>query len=75
MLHRQQYLPTSIRYLVHSLDAAMAACENLLKPTASTPHDVLRFELTAITHVLQAREQMRELRFADSTVQSQIVTA
>jgi hypothetical protein len=73
MLHRQQYLPPAIRYLVHNLDAALIACEELLKPAASDPHNLLRLELTAITHVLQTREHMRELQFADNPISSQIV--
>jgi hypothetical protein len=73
MLHRQQYLPPSIRYLVHNLDVALVACGDLLKAALADPHNLLRSELTVITHVLQAREHLRELQFADSAVSSQIV--
>ena len=72
MLHRQQYVPASIRSLIGSLDAALNACEDLLRISESDVHNLLRFELTAITHVLQAREHMKELKGADSAVTSQI---
>ena len=74
MLHRQQYAPLSVRSLANHLHAASAACEDLLKlqGPAADPHNLLRLELTAIAHVLQAREDMKELQFADSAVASQI---
>jgi hypothetical protein len=72
MLHRQKYLSSAVRSLMHSLDAACAACESLAKLSASDAHNLLRFELTAITHVLQAREQMKELTPADGAVTNQI---
>lgn len=72
MLHRQQYIPASIRSLIRNLDAALTACDQLLEVPNSDPHNLLRFELSAIAHVLQARENMRELQGADSTVTSQI---
>ena len=72
MLHRQQYVPSAVRSLLHSLDAACVACENVAKVSAADAHNLLRFELTAITHVLQARAQMRELGSADGAVTNQI---
>src|SRR5262245_2540446 len=72
MLLRQQYVTRSVRSLMRSLDEVCAACTNLAKPSAANPHDLLRFELTAITHVLQARAQMRELRSADGAVANQV---
>jgi hypothetical protein len=73
MLHRQ-YTPPPVRSLLNHLDAALAACDDLLaaQGSAADPHDLLRLELTAIAHVLQAREDMQELRLADGAVRSQI---
>ena len=72
MLHHRQYTPLAIRSLVNHLDAALTACAALLERRAADPHDLLRLELTAIAHVLQAREDMKELRFADGAVANQI---
>ncbi len=72
MLLRQQYVTGLVRSLMHSLDAVQVACESLVKTSISNPHDLLRLELTALTHVLQAREQMRELRCADGAVVNQV---
>lgn len=74
MLHHQQYTPPPVRSLVSHLDAALAACDALLtaQGTAADAHDLLRLELTAIAHVLQAREDMKDLRHVDGAVRSQI---
>ena len=74
MLHRQQYTPPPVRSLLNHLDAALAACDALLaaQGAAADPHNLLRLELTAIAHVLQARENMKELRLADGAIRSQI---
>ena len=71
MLH-QQYTPPPVRSLLNHLDAALVACDALLtaQGVAADPHDLLRLELTAIAHVLQAREDMKE--FADGPIRSQI---
>ena len=63
-----------VRSLLDHLDAALAACDDLLaaQGSAADPHDLLRLELTAIAHVLQAREDMKELRLADGAIRSQI---
>ena len=73
MLH-QQYAHPPVRSLLNHLDAALAACDDLLaaQGSAADPHDLLRLELTAIAHVLQAREDMKELRLADGAIRSQI---
>ena len=73
MLH-QQYPPPPVRSLLNHLDAALAACDALLAAhgSAADPHNLLRLELTAIAHVLQAREDMQELRLADGAIRSQI---
>jgi hypothetical protein len=70
MLHRQRSIPASIRPLLDNLDAALGACVEIV--SATNPHDLLRLELTAIAHVLQAREHMRELQSADGAITSQI---
>jgi hypothetical protein len=67
---RQRFAPLPIRTLLYNLDAAIVACAELL--TASNPHDLLRLELTAISHVLQARAHMRELQPADNATASQV---
>lgn len=74
MSHFRQHTPPPVRSLVNHLDAGLAACESLLSAqgSAADHHDLLRLELTAIAHVLQAREDMRELRLADGAVLSQI---
>jgi hypothetical protein len=74
MSHHRQYIPPPVRSLISHLDAALAACETLLSAQGAEadPHDLLRLELTAIAHVLQAREDMMELRLAGGAVRSQI---
>lgn len=74
MLHHRQYTPPAIRSLLDHLDAVLAACDALLKAqgAAANSHDLLRLELTVIAHVLQAREDMKELRVADGAVGSQV---
>ena len=70
MLLHQKLVPTPVHSLLDNLDAALGACAELL--SAANPHDLLRLELTAIAHVLQARAHMRELKSADGAVTSQI---
>lgn len=74
MLHHQQYLPPPVRSLFNHLDAALAACDLLLtaQGAAADPHNILRLELTAIAHVLQAREDMREVHAGDGAMRRQI---
>lgn len=74
MLHHQQFTPTPVRSLVRHLSDVLDACHALINPDgiAADPHNLLRLELTAIAHVLQAREDMRELRVADGAIRSQI---
>ena len=74
MLHHRQYTPPVIRSLLNHLDAVLSGCDALLgaQRAAANTHDLLRFELTVIAHVLQAREDMRELRVADGAVGSQV---
>jgi len=74
MLHHQQFTPTPVRSLVRHLGDVLDACHALTNPDgiAADPHHLLRLELTAIAHVLQAREDMRELRVTDGAIRSQI---
>jgi hypothetical protein len=74
MLHHRQYTPPVIRSLLDHLDAVLTACDALLvaQRGAANSHDLLRLELTVIAHVLQAREDMKELRVADGAVGSQV---
>ena len=75
MLPGQQYAPAPIHSLVNHLDATLAACQELVKlqSTAGDHHLLLRLELAAIAHVLQARHDMQECAFEDRAVASQIV--
>ena len=74
MLHYQQSTLSPVRSLINHLDGALVACEALLQAqgSPSDPHSLLRLELTAIAHVLQAREDMKDWTPADSAVRSQI---
>lgn len=74
MFSRQQHAPAPIHSLVNHLDATLAACMELLKVqgTHADPHQLLRLELTAIAHVLQARHDMQECAFEDSVLAGQI---
>jgi len=74
MLHHQQFTPTPVRSLVRHLGDVLDACHALTNPEgiAADPHNLLRLELTAIAHVLQAREDMSELRVTDGAIRSQI---
>jgi hypothetical protein len=67
MSARQQRPPKSVYLLADHIDVALAACEDLLRlPAAIEPGDLLRLELTAITHLLQARHRSRELYLGDA---------
>lgn len=74
MLHHRQFTPPTVRSLLSHLGATLTACDALLaaQGTAADPHNLLRLELTAIAHVLQAREDMKELQFAGGAARSQI---
>lgn len=50
--------------LAQHLDTALAACDELLTRNADA-QNLLRLELTAITHVLQARQSAMEMHLAD----------
>jgi len=59
---------------VNHLTEVLDACDALVRTqgAGADPHNLLRLELTAIAHVLQAREDMQELRFAAGAIGSQI---
>jgi hypothetical protein len=67
MVERQQHAPQGIYALADHIDTVLAAVEDLLKlhRESADPSARLRLELVAITHVLQARQRMRELDFPD----------
>jgi hypothetical protein len=75
MVERQQHAPKSIYVLADHLDTALAAVEDLLKlnTECASQNELLRLELVAITHVLQARQRIRELHFDDSRLADQAV--
>jgi hypothetical protein len=58
MSHRQPCTPFSVSSLAEHLDLALAASEDLMRASAANAdfHTTLRLELTALTHVLQARQ-------------------
>jgi hypothetical protein len=58
MSYRQRGTPFNISSLAEHLDLALAASEDLMRATAANAefHTTLRLELTALTHVLQARQ-------------------
>lgn len=71
---RQQYAPAPVHSLLNHLDATLAACAELvnLQGGAADPHRLLRLELIAIAHVLQARHDMQECAFEDCALASQV---
>lgn len=58
MLHPQRATPPCVSSLAEHLDLALAASEDLMHAAAANAdvHTRLRLELTALTHVLQARQ-------------------
>ena len=60
MSERHQHAPRCVYYLADSLDSILAACEDLLGEHIEPGH-LLRLELAAITHVLQARRYIEDL--------------
>ena len=58
MSYGQRSTPSSVASLAEHLDLALAASEDLMRAAAANAdlHSTLRLELTALTHVLQARQ-------------------
>ena len=61
MLERHEHAPRCVYRLADSLDSILAACEDLLGQPVEPVHNILRLELAAITHVLQARRYIEEI--------------
>ena len=72
MFQRHQHAPRCVYLLADSLDSILAACEDLLTQQAD-PSRLLRLELAAITHVLQARRYLEDIEAAEPTVVDQCV--
>jgi hypothetical protein len=67
-LRQQQATPKGVYVLANHLDAVLAACEDYLKSSEAKAVHVGRLELTAITHVLQARRCLQDLWLDDDAV-------
>ena len=61
MLERHEHAPSCVYRLADSLGSILAACEDLLGQPVEPIHNILRLELAAITHVLQARRYIEEI--------------
>jgi hypothetical protein len=66
---RQPHAPHSIYAVADHLDAVLAAAEDLLKlGRGINESELIRLELVAITHALQARARLREWHVTDQTL-------
>jgi hypothetical protein len=72
MSERHQHASRCVYNLADSLDSILAACEDLLAGH-SEPSHLLRIELSAITHVLQARRYIEDLDAAEPALLDQCV--
>jgi len=72
MVERHEYAPKCVYLLADSLDSILAACEDLLGQPVE-PSQILRLELAAITHVLQARRCIEEIDANEPTLVDQCV--
>jgi hypothetical protein len=72
MFERHQHASRCVYLLADSLDSILAACEDLLSQH-SEPSHLLRLELAAVTHVLQARRYIDELDESEPTLIDQCV--
>lgn len=74
MLQRQSLAPDNVYALADHLDAALAACEDLLQLSGHHADlewflaTVRRFELAAILQVLRVRQYAEELRHTDRRI-------
>jgi len=71
--HHQQRGPRCVYLLADSLDSILAACEDLLTERFDEPGHLLRLELAAITHVLQAHRYIEELEVSEPLLVDQFV--
>ena len=67
MFERHEHASKCVYRLADSLDSILAACEDLLA-NKSEPTHLLRIELAAITHLLQARRCIEDLDPAEPTL-------
>ena len=72
MVERHEYAPKCVYLLADSLDSVLAACEDLPSQHIERGH-LLRLELAAITHVLQARRYIEEIDAREPTLVDQCV--
>ena len=72
MFERHEHAPSCVYLLADSLDSILAACEDLLTLPIEPSH-LLRLELAAVTHVLQARRYIEELDAGEPTPVDQCV--
>src|SRR5262249_1133858 len=59
MYERDRDVPACVYALANCLDAILASCEDLQSTTAD-PSTLVPLEHTAVAHVLQARQHIRE---------------
>jgi len=72
MFERHQHAPRCVYLLADSLDSILAACEDMLAERPDTT-DLIRLELAAITHVLQARRYVEEIDTGEPALIDQCV--
>jgi hypothetical protein len=66
MPERQPHAPTSIYAVADHLDTVLAATEDIVKLGGGiSESELIRLELVAITHALQARARLREWHVTD----------
>jgi hypothetical protein len=66
MPERQPHAPTSIYAVADHLDTVLAATEDIVKlGRCASESELIRLELVAITHALQARARLREWHVTD----------
>jgi hypothetical protein len=69
MIERRPHAPHSIYTVADHLDAVLAAAEDILKlGRGINESELIRLELVAITHALQARARLREWHVTDQTL-------
>jgi hypothetical protein len=72
MFERHEHASRCVYLLADSLDSILAACEDLPSQHIEPGH-LLRLELAAITHVLQARRYIEEIDGAEPSLLDQCV--
>ena len=72
MFERHEHAPRCVYLLADSLDSILAVCEDWPSQQIE-PSSLLRLELGAITHVLQARRYIDELDAREPTLVDQCV--